>query len=137
MDPLMISTSILGITTVVFGAGYIGRGKQIDELIDRCQQFLERYTTQSIELDALRAKEEKRIAHCIAAARKGKQVQAKLNAAERAAREEQSRKAREKTLSGFASTKLRSRAQVVAPVKAKRTRAKKESAAGMAAKTGG
>lgn len=131
MDPLMISTALFGVGTVVFGAGYLSRGGQIDELMDENDRQFDTIVTQFKELRDLRGKEEARVAHLRSISAKGKAAQAEKAAAEKAGRAA----AVSKTLNDAAATKMRSRAQVVAPVKAKRTRAKKvQSGAEVAAK---
>lgn len=124
----MISTGVGAVATVIAIAGYISRGKQIDELLDENEHYFNTLAGQQNELRDLRSKEEARVAHLRSISAKGKAAQAEKAAAEKAGRAA----AVSKTLADAAATKMRSRAQVVAPVKAKRTKAKKQVGAGVA-----
>lgn len=125
VNEFMLATAILGPATAFFGLLAHLRGREARKALDSAQSWFDKY-------HALRLKEDQRLAHLRKISAKGKEAQ-KTNAAAAAADRAVSR---EKTLQAVAATPMRSRAQVVAPVKAKRTKAKK-SAAGMAAKQGG
>jgi len=125
VNEFMVAAGIFAPMAVFFGLLAHLRGREARKALDSAQSWFDKY-------QALQLKEDQRLAHLRKISAKGKEAQ-KANAVAAAADRAVSR---EKTLQAVASTPMRSRAQVVAPVKAKRTKAKK-SAAGMAAKQGG
>lgn len=125
VNEFMVATAILGPATAFLGLLAHQRGREARKALDAAQGWFDKY-------HALQLKEDQRVAHLRKISAKGKEAQ-KAKAAEDSANRAVTR---EKTLQAVASTPMRSRAQVVASVKAKRTKAKK-SAAGMAAKQGG
>lgn len=91
----------------------------------------------SAERDHFQRREAQRLEHLRRVGAKGKITQQARAAEARAERATIEAASREKTIEELRSTKMRSRAQVVAPVKAARTRRNNQSGAGVAAKTGG
>ncbi len=129
IEPFMAATGVLGGTSIMLFALW----RDSESRFKRAQR---RWSAQLDELTQLRLREEDRKYRLSQAGKAGRKAQIARAAETSAQRLIERERAKEQTLAAVASTPMRSRAQVVAPVKAKRTRAKK-SAAGVAAKTGG
>ena len=91
-----------------------------------------------VELEDLRRHKRARLEHCQQAGKKGRAVQLARAAERKVEKQADAAERAKRTLAEMASTTMRSRAQVVAPVKAARTRKKNaESGAGAVAATKG
>ena len=136
MDPLMISTAALGVSTVVLAVGYVGRGDRISKLLDKMATMQTTIEFQRAHLREYREAEEARKAHLRSISKAGAAASAAKKAADKPQTDAAAAAARAKTIAELATTPMRSRAKVVAPVKAKRTKAKNNSGAGVAARLG-
>lgn len=128
----MIDPYLIG--TVVFGVGFVAQTARASLLSGRCKGLSDELhgaignigrmsrtiDTQRIQLDQYERAEVKRQAQRVQASQRAKEVLAERRTKEAA--EAPARAA--KTIEALKATPMRSRAQVVAPVKAKRTRAK-------------
>lgn len=142
MDVIMVSTGVLGVAAAISVYGWDRSLRQLRDTREQLDIWKRAAKTSaevnkmlSDDLSNLMAKEQARRAKLRAAAAKGKAVQMANAAAKKAGRDEAAKAAQAKTLAELGSTTMRSRAQVVAPVKAKRTKIK-NAGAGAAAKTG-
>lgn len=129
IEPFMAASGVFAGTSIMLFALW----RDSESRFKRAQR---RWSAQLDELTQLRLREEDRKRRLSQAGKVGRKVQIARAAETSAQRLIERERAKEQTLAAVASTPMRSRAQVVAPVKAKRTRAKK-STAGVAAKTGG
>ena len=125
IDPYLIATAILTPATAVCALGWLGAanvaratGETLDSVQRNAQIIYREYVACTSKLVKLERLEEQRHAHLKAISRKG-------NAASNEAKRAKRKGATDKTMAELVSTNFRSRPQVVAPVKAKRTRAKK------------
>lgn len=125
IDPYMIGTAVFGVASAVCGIGWIGAARAATDgwaLVDRIQadaQVLSsEYLAAKSRLVKLEREEQRRHDHLKAIASKG-------SAAANAVKRQKRAAAAAMTMTALTDTSFRSRAQVVAPVKAKRTRAKK------------
>lgn len=125
IDPYLIATAILTPATAVCALGWLGAAnvaRATSETLDSIQRnahiLSSEYLACKARLVKLEQLEEQRLAHLKAISGKGA---AASNEAKRAKR----KGATDKTMAELVKTSFRSHAQVVAPVKAKRTRAKK------------
>lgn len=128
IDPYMIGTAVFGTATAVFGIGWAGAAraaKDAWELVERIQHDAQMLSSEYLAAKAKLVKfedaERRRDDNLRMVAAKGQAASAKARREKRAA-------AAAKTMAAVADCNFRTRAQVVAPVKAKRTRAKKGSA---------
>lgn len=128
IDPYLIATAILTPATAVCALGWLGAAnvaratsETLDSIQRNAQILSSEYLACKARLVKLERLEEQRLAHLKAISRKG-------NAASNAARRAKHQGAADKTMAELVKSDFRSRAQVVAPVKAKRTRAKKAEA---------
>lgn len=124
IDPYLIATAILAPASAVCALGWIGAanvaratGEMLDSVQRNAQMLSSEYLACKSKLVKLERQEEQRLAHLKAISRKG-------NAASNEARRAKRKDATDKTMAELVSTNFRSHPQVVAPVKAKRTRAK-------------
>jgi hypothetical protein len=129
----MAATAVTAATSIMFWARarmMRTRYEIVSELLDK-----ERQVTANLErnLEAINLAAADRKRRLSENGRKGRALQL----AKAAQPDPERDAARAKTLSAFSATPMRSRSQVVAPVKAARTRAKKSTGAGMAAKERG
>lgn len=125
IDPYMIGTAIFGVASAVCGIGWIGAARAARDgwaLVERIQtdaQVLSsEYLAAKSRLVKLEQEEQRRNDHLKTIASKG-------NAASKEARRQKRAAAAAMTMTALTDTSFRTRAQVVAPVKAKRTRARK------------
>lgn len=128
IDPYLIATAILTPATAVCALGWLGAAnvaRATSETLDSIQRNTQILSSEHLACKARLVKlerlEEQRLAHLKAISGKGA---AASNEAKRAKR----KGATDKTMAELVKTSFRSHAQVVAPVKAKRTRAKKAEA---------
>jgi hypothetical protein len=124
IDPYLIGTAVFGPASVICALGWLGAanvaratGEMLDSVQRNAQMLSSEYLACKSKLVKLERQEEERHAHLKAISRKG-------NAASNEARRAKRKGATDKTMAELVSTNFRSRPQVVAPVKAKRTRAK-------------
>lgn len=129
IEPFMAASGVFAGTSIMLFALW----RDSESRFKRAQR---RWSALLDELTELRLREEDRKQRLSRAGKAGRKAQIARAAETSAQRLIERERAKEQTLAAVASTPMRSRAQVVAPVKAKRTRAKK-STAGVAAKTGG
>jgi len=125
IDPYHIATAILTPASAVCALGWLGAVNalratrdELDSLHANAQMLSREYLACKSKLVKLERLEEARLDHLKAISRKG-------NAASNEARRAKRKDATDKTMAELVATNFRSHAQVVAPVKAKRTRAKK------------
>lgn len=124
IDPYLIGTAVFGPASVICALGWLGAanvaratGETLDSIQRNAQILSSEYLACKSKLVKLERLEEQRLAHLKAISRKG-------NAASNEARRAKRKDATDKTMAELVATNMRSHAQVVAPVKAKRTRAK-------------
>ena len=124
IDPYLIGTAIFGPASVICALGWLGAAnvaratsETLDSIQRNAQIISSEYLACKSKLVKLERLEEQRLANLKAISRKG-------NAASNEARRAKRKDATDKTMAELVSTNFRSRPQVVAPVKAKRTRAK-------------
>lgn len=151
IDPFMISTAVLGVTTIVaLSSTSKWKGRFLFADRRRCSHL---DTILSLEGDLAIAKtglvllqtaDQKRRAHARAAGAKGHAVQSAKAMERRALKSIEATEAVAKTLDSLKATTFRPREKVVAPVQRKRAKAKAvaagdvlKSGAGVAAKQGG
>lgn len=128
IDPYLIATAILTPASAVCALGWLGASNSARiawETLESAQRHAQilssEYLACKARLVKLERLEEARLDHLKAISRKG-------NAASNEARRAKRKDATDKTMAELVATNFRSHAKVVAPVKAKRTRAKKAEA---------
>lgn len=124
IDPYLIGTAVFGPASVICALGWLGAAnvaratsETLDSIQRNAQMLSNEYLACKSKLVKLERLEEARHAHLKTISRKG-------NAASNEARRAKRKGATDKTMAELVATNFRSRPQVVAPVKAKRTRAK-------------
>lgn len=129
IEPLLAVTGISAAANIVLAAMVRGRDRLHARTLAHIDDLYDKLAKKDLEIFALRTAENDRKARLSVAGKMGRAAQIAKAAQPDPARDA----AREKTVAALANMTIRSRAQIVAPVKAARTR-KKNTAAGVAAK---